>query len=164
MLQATKGLNGFHLETTDGRVGSVDNMYFDDEDWTIRYLVVSTGSWLSGRSVLISPHSLGKPDRVRKAIPTSLSRGQIKSAPGLETDKPVSRQFERDYYDYFGYPYYWQGPYIWGGAAFPYYAPPVGIPEQPAVLPDQGRRTARERDTGEGGDPHLRSAESWPGL
>lgn len=36
----------------------------------------------------------------------SITREQIKRSPNIDTDKPVSRQHERDYYRYYHYPYY----------------------------------------------------------
>ena len=62
MLRNFKDLRGYAIRATDGVIGKVDDFYFDDEDWGIRYLVVDTGSWLSGRKVLISPIALGSPD------------------------------------------------------------------------------------------------------
>ena len=47
---------------TDGEIGKLDDFYFDDKSWTIRYLVADTGNWLLGRKVLISPIALGKAD------------------------------------------------------------------------------------------------------
>src|SRR5687767_2340606 len=55
MLRNIKDLRGYVIRAIDGTIGKVDDFYFDDEDWGIRYLVVDTGSWLSGRKVLISP-------------------------------------------------------------------------------------------------------------
>ena len=51
----TNKLVGYNLEATDGEIGKVESFYFDDDTWTIRYMVVKTGGWLSGRKVLISP-------------------------------------------------------------------------------------------------------------
>jgi PRC-barrel domain len=62
MLRSVDDLKGLSLRATDGEIGNVDQFYFDDETWTIRYLVVNAGSWLVGRMVLISPISLGKGD------------------------------------------------------------------------------------------------------
>ena len=69
MLRNVKDLRGYALRATDGAIGRVEDFYFDDEDWGIRYLVVNTGSWLSDRRVLISPigghRVLVSPDCIR---------------------------------------------------------------------------------------------------
>lgn len=61
MLRRVKDLMGYRIEATDDEIGSVQDFYFDDETWTIRYLVVDTGGWLPGRSVLIAPEALDRP-------------------------------------------------------------------------------------------------------
>ena len=45
MLTNTTNLKGLVIRATDGEVGTVDQLYFDDESWAIRYLTVKTGSW-----------------------------------------------------------------------------------------------------------------------
>jgi hypothetical protein len=56
MLRSIKQLYGDELRATDGEIGHIKDFYFDDQNWAVRYVVVDTGSWLSGRLVLISPH------------------------------------------------------------------------------------------------------------
>jgi hypothetical protein len=98
---------------------STDESYFDDEDWAVRYLIVYTGNWLSGRSVLISPLSIGRPDWMGRLLPVSLTKAQVENSPDIDTRKPVSRQHEATYLGYYGYPYYWGGPGLWGMGGYP---------------------------------------------
>jgi len=88
------GLIGYSLGATDGDIGEVVDFYFDDETWTIRYLVVKTGGWLSGRKVLISPAALLHTVFGPELIPVKLTQEQIRTSPDIDTDKPVSRQKE----------------------------------------------------------------------
>ena len=53
MLRSIEGLKGNTIAARDGSLGSVDEVYFDDEIWGVRYLVVDTGNWLNGHRVLI---------------------------------------------------------------------------------------------------------------
>jgi uncharacterized protein YrrD len=145
MLIKAKSLHGYKLHSRDGELGKIEEFYFDDKHWTIRYLVAETGSWLAGREVLISPYALGDINMEKKDIAINLTKKQIEGSPSLETDKPVSRQFEKDYYSYYGWPLYWGGPYMWG--AYPY------------VERDREMR----RENNEGGKPwdaHLRSTHT----
>jgi hypothetical protein len=107
MLRNVKDLRGYALRATDGVIGKVDDFYFDDEDWGIRYLVVETGTWLSGRKVLISPMSLGHAGWMGRQLPVALTRRQVERSPDIDTRKPVSRQHEAEYSRYYGYPFYW---------------------------------------------------------
>lgn len=156
MLCSTKELNGFELAARDGEIGHVREAYFDDERWVIRHLVVATGGWLSGRDVLISPHSIERLDRARRRLQLNLSRQQIEGAPGIETDKPVSRQQEIPYYDYYRYPYYWGGFGLWGMGAYPMAGMALAAsPGSTSVPREVTEMAAAER---EAADPHLRSS------
>jgi uncharacterized protein YrrD len=119
MLYRAKTLQGYQLNSRDGKIGKVKEFYFDDRHWTIRYLVADTGHWLTGRQVLLSPYALGAVNREEKEIVVDLTKKQIEGSPSLDSDKPVSRQFENSYYGYYGMPMYWSGPYSWGPYPYP---------------------------------------------
>jgi hypothetical protein len=118
MLRKAEELKCYTLGARDGEIGRIDEFYFDDQHWTIRYLIVGTGGWLTDRRVLISPYALGATDEIEKVIPTELTKKQIAASPSLSTDKPVSRQFEEAYYGYYGWPIYWNGPFMWGTSPY----------------------------------------------
>ncbi len=121
MLHKAKTLKGYTLNSLDGEIGKVKEFYFDDQHWTTRYLVVDTGNWLTDRQVLISPYALtglNKEEQHKQHITVALTKKQIEDSPSLNSDKPVSRQFEQEYYGYYGWPMYWGGAYMWG--AYPY--------------------------------------------
>src|SRR5215471_803759 len=150
MLRTASSLKGTSIAATDGSIGSLDDTYFDDKSWTIRYLVVDTGTWLPGRKVLISPRSvrLGTDEH---AIPVALTRTQVENSPSIDADKPVNRQYEEEFSRYYGYPYYWSGPYRWGASQYP---GDLTTPVETASV------TAREA----GGDASLRSTRDVTGY
>ena len=119
MLRNTKDIENCVIGATDGIIGHVKDLYFDDEAWVIRYLVVDTGPWLSSRKVLISPIAISSPNWTEEILPVSITKEQVKNSPDIDTDKPVSRQHENAYMGYYGYPYYWDGAGLWGGGAYP---------------------------------------------
>ncbi len=120
MLLTSNQLKGFAIRATDGELGIFDQLYFDDESWAVRYLIVETGGWLGGRPVLISPVSVIHADTDARCLDVALTKTQVADSPDVDTQKPVSRQHEADYLEYYGYPFYWEGPYLWGPAAFPF--------------------------------------------
>lgn len=124
MLQNTKDLYGHKLAALDGEIGHVKDFYFDDKIWVIRYLVADTGSWLTGRLVLLSPHAFGSWDQFEKTLHLKLPVKQIENSPSIESHKPVSRQYEIDYHRYYGWPAYWNGGAIWGLGGSPVVLPP----------------------------------------
>lgn len=119
MLTNATFIKGLAIHAKNGELGTVEEFYFDDETWTIRYLVVKTGGWLSGRQVLISPISVVRADWENKRVDVALTKQQVENSPNLDTHQPVSRQHEADYSAYYGYNYYWGGPYMWGPAFYP---------------------------------------------
>lgn len=156
MLRSIKQLYGNKLGASDGEIGHVKDFYFDDQNWAIRYLVADTGSWLAGRQVLISPHSLGRLVQVEKVLRVNLARKQIEQSPSIESHKPVSRQYEEEYYRYYGWPYYWRGDALWGMSGFPILelpAKPLSINSSSTIGPQQ-----------EPADPHLRSTQAMNGY
>jgi sporulation protein YlmC with PRC-barrel domain len=110
MLHRVKELTGDTIAARDGEIGRVDGVYFDDEGWRVRYLVVDTGGWLAGRKVLISPIAIDRSRSSESAIAVGLTREQVEHSPGIDADKPVSRQYEEAYARYYGYPQYWAPP------------------------------------------------------
>jgi hypothetical protein len=108
-----KTLKGYSLASLDGDMGSASEFYFDDQYWAIRYLVANTGTWLTGRKVLISPYSLDGVNTAQEKAFVLLRKKQIEESPSIEMDEPVSRQYEGLYNGY-DFPHYWGGPYMWG--------------------------------------------------
>ena len=156
MLRTASELKGIAIAATDGDIGSVKDLYFDDMSWTVRYLVVDTGTWLPGRQVLVSPMSIRGGSSAEK-IAVSLTREEVKNSPPIDADKPVNRQEEIELSRYYSYPYYWAGPYRWGLLAYP------GLPPTaPPVDPVAAEMAARERE--QQGDPNLRSVRDVTGY
>lgn len=114
MLHDLKELERHAVGATDGKLGLVSDVYFDDRYWTIRYLVIEAGGWLRRRKVLITPSAIRRVSWDNEVIAVRLTRQQVRDSPGIDTDKPVSRQREMHFYGDYGYPYYWQGAYSWG--------------------------------------------------
>jgi hypothetical protein len=162
MFQSTKQLYGNKLGASDGEIGHLKDFYFDDQNWAIRYVVAETGSWLPGRQVLISPHSFGCLEPAGKVLRVNLTRKQIEDSPSIESHKPVSRQYEEEYYRYYGWPYYWQGNGLWGMSGFPILELPTKPrPNEPAAAsgPQPERADAHLRSTQAVNGYHLRTTD-----
>lgn len=161
MLHGVKQLEGLALAAKDGEIGAAKELYFDDVRWGVRWLVVETGGWLSGRSVLISPHSIRRVDWAEREVHVDLSRKQVEQSPDIEADKPVARQQELAYLNHYGYPGYWGGPFLWGLGAFPLpRMPMIGQVQDP--LADEMQ--ARLDEENERADHHLRSSGDMTGY
>src|SRR4029450_1418143 len=114
MLRSLRQLYGKKLGASDGDIGHVRDFYFNDQQWAIRYVVADTGSWLSGRLVLISPHAFGNLHQDGDCLLVNLNRQQIENSPAIESHKPGSLQYEA----------YWDGGDTSGAGGFPEAPPP----------------------------------------
>jgi len=164
MLRSMSDLEGYVIGATDGPIGHVEDVYFDDEAWVVRYLIVDTGSWLSSRKVLISPIAIEQSNSADRVLPVSITREQVKHSPDIDTDKPVSRQHEMEYLGYYSYPYYWGGAGFWGDGVYPSsMLMSVGFARSGAayaVAEAAQAREAREAAQHQIDDPHLRSGKA----
>ncbi len=153
MLQSMNDLHNFTLHAQDGEIGAVEDLYFDDAQWTVRYFVINTGSWLPGRKVLISPASVQALDWYGKKISVALTCDQVKNSPGCETHNPVSRQHEEELSGYYGWPPYW--------TLDPLGYEPITMMTMPATWQEDAQKRLADRIPG---DPHLRSAREVRGY
>jgi hypothetical protein len=147
MLWNASKLRGFAIEATDGQIGTVDDLLFDDLTWQLRWLVVHTGPWLLGRKVLLPLSALGKPSQHAHNFTVQLTKQQVKDSPDVTADLPVSRQLEAHVYGHYDWNPYWQTGFsaMANIACTPVYIPP---PDDAGPLSQ-----IEEKD-----DPHLRSA------
>jgi uncharacterized protein YrrD len=117
MLLDAKRLEGYALRATDGEIGKVKDLYFDDRQWKVRYAVANTGNWLPGRKVLIAPHAMSQPDIETEAVPVSLTGEQIEASPGIDAQKPITQEYEEALHTYYNWPFYWTDSGYLGGFA-----------------------------------------------
>lgn len=154
-MHSLKELLKFKVHAEDDTFGKISDFYFDDHDWNIRYFVVDTGGWLSGRKVLISPSAAGIPDWLEESIPVVLNRVQIENSPPISADRPVSRQHEEAISLYYGWPRYWSA----AGIPMPGLG---GLPDNGPGLPldkmtQEGVQFEENREDRLQHNPHLRS-------
>jgi hypothetical protein len=145
MKRSLDSILGSSLVATDGQVGKVYNVFFNDRSWAIRYLVAEAGSWFRRRKVLISPAEIGEPDWNQRAIPLKLTREQVRNSPGVNADRPVSRQQQLAMIRH----------YCWGDClTMEPSVPPIGWSSPDVPFPTQEEEE----------DQHLRSAKEVAGY
>lgn len=143
MLRRISDLHGFKISAKDGEIGSVYDFYFNDTNWTVCWIVIDTGGWLTGRRLLLPADKVDPPDWNEETIPVELTKEQIRKSPPTSEDQPVSRQHEAEIYRYYAWTPYWEAPGI-----APY--PPGSLDVEP--------------ETREQGNKHLRSAREVHGY
>jgi hypothetical protein len=149
MLRSTKKLRGYAIRATDSNIGKVYEFYFDDEAWTIRYLVIGIGGWLSGRLALIARAALGQPDSKAHTLPVELTKREVENSPDIDAEKPVYRQWKNELDS--DWPLYWGGGRLLIAGAFDGY---------PSAKAKEKKRPIEEHKS----DPHLRSTREVIGY
>ena len=143
-----------NVQAKDGDVGTLEQFYFDDLTWTLRYMAVRTGGKRAGRNVLVSLAALGNPDWKQRVFPVTLTLAQVRDCPSIGNEEVVSRQHEVDLHEHFAWPVYWGGGF---------YVPPVS-----AMLATSADVEGAEIEAPESGarkiDPHLRSTKELTGC
>jgi hypothetical protein len=159
MLRNASSINGYSIAASDGTLGTVSDFLFDDANWLIRWMVVDTGNWLSGRKVLLPSFVLGHLDSSSEEFSVRLTTQQVKDSPDIDTDRPVSRQMEANVYDYYGWSPYWGTSLYMGG--YGYIGAPVIAPPSQDAIKRQAKLADAQRDRD---DPRLRSIEAVTGY
>jgi hypothetical protein len=158
MLQNASAINGYAIAASDGRLGTVSDFLFDDASWLVRWLVVDTGKWLSGRKVLLPPAVLGRLDPDGREFAVGLTMQQVKDGPDIDTERPVSRQIEANIYNYYSWQPYWSMGFLMGGYGYGGGARTVSPVPESRLLEEDIAAAQRSSD-----DPHLRSIEAVTG-
>jgi len=148
-------LIGYTISAKDGELGKVSEFYFDDLTWSIRYLVVETGKWLSERKVLIPHAALRQTDWQSETFQVSLTMEQIRNSPVTDTEKTVSRQHEIDLFNHYALPVYWESGLYAGSTGMVPFIPIVDIKAM-----DENDELVKQSQ----GDPHLRSTNEVEGY
>lgn len=160
MLWNASVIKGYAVAASDGRLGSVSDFLFDDASWSVRWLVVDTGKWLSGRKVLLPPSVLGHLDPGGREFSVGLTMQQVKNSPDINTDRPVSRQLESNVYDYYGWMPYWGGTGFYMGG-YGYAGASIAMSPSSGSRRREGAITEAQR---EADDPRLRSVAAVTGY
>jgi len=153
MMRSIEEIRGYHIEANDGEVGRVADFLFEDEHWTVLYLVVDTGNWLPGKKVLVSPAAFrGRPDWKSRRFPVSLTREEVENSPDISTDEPVSMERAREGAEY----------YRWSSSLYAHPLIPASVVEEEArSFQVPGGESERP---GEEGRRDLRSAAEVSGY
>jgi hypothetical protein len=106
MLRQIRELGTYRLHATDGDIGHLEQFYFDDRDWKIKYFVVDIGTWLHGKKVLMLPSAITGVDAPTRTIITAFTKQQVQESDDIGKHKPEGLEQPHDYFLYLGWPHY----------------------------------------------------------
>ena len=166
MLHTLNNLKNLAIHASDGDIRLTKDFYFDDKHWVIRYLVVETGSWLLSKKILLSPISIKELNQKPQTLTVTISRKQVKNCPDMDSEKPVSRQYELEYMRYYGYSHYCDNTDIWGGYSSPNMMSPgyYSVAPKPDNLGAPDNFADVDAALSQDNDHHLRSSNAVTGY
>ncbi|RJR36022.1 MAG: PRC-barrel domain containing protein [Desulfobacteraceae bacterium] len=106
-LESTMEVTGFTIQATDGEIGHVEDFVLDDDDWTIRYIIVDTRNWLPGRKVLVSTKWLSDIRWEDKKVSVGMTKDNVRSSPEYIPER-LDREYEMGLHRHYGFPPYWE--------------------------------------------------------
>jgi sporulation protein YlmC with PRC-barrel domain len=134
MLYRVSDLQGYTIHATNGDIGTLRTLYFDEEEWGVANFVIDTGKWITGKHVLVSPEVLGQPDMNRKHLSVNLTREEIQDCPEINTPETASGPYTGVVHTRSRRPVFWSSdPFVLDSLA----ARPGGspLPAQPPMHP-----------------------------
>jgi hypothetical protein len=147
MIRSLNTIRGAGIRATDGELGRCSDFLFDDRYWVIRYMVVDTRRWLPGRTILVPPAVLKSYAWESDEMVVDLTVEAVKNSPPLETDKPISQQYQERLFSHYQWPIHWAGSESWASAPFTETPVPPGsdTPSDKAPAPEESHlRSGRE--------------------
>ncbi len=103
-LRSFEAITGYHILASDGAIGAVEDLMIDDASWGLRYLVVDTGHWWSGKQVLIALHAVQDITWADRQIRVDVSRHQVKASPPWSALGDIDPAYEKDLRDHYDWP------------------------------------------------------------
>jgi hypothetical protein len=94
-LRSIRELADCSVHATDGRIGHVEDVLVDNENWIIRYLVVNTRNWLPERLVLVSPQWMKRVSWADRDVFVDLTREAVKKSPKYVSAQVVGSEYDR---------------------------------------------------------------------
>jgi hypothetical protein len=91
-------LRGFHVEATDGRIGKVESVNDAKDNG---YLVVDTGPWIFGRTVVIPAGAVNHIGYEERVVYVDRTKEQVKSSPEVSAADLAEEQHRDKLHAYY---------------------------------------------------------------
>jgi hypothetical protein len=101
-LRSTSRLLGFDIQARNGGIGHVEDILIEGEKWNMLYVVIDTGNWLPGRTVLLSPSWVADVDWEGAEVHFDLDRETIRNSPEYDPAVPVDAAYETRLNEHYG--------------------------------------------------------------
>jgi hypothetical protein len=92
-------ISGYSIHATDGDIGKVDK---HDMDTDQRYLLVATGPWIFGKTVMLPVGVIARIDHQDETVYVSRTKDEIKDAPEYHEDRGSDQSYRSELGNYYG--------------------------------------------------------------
>ncbi|MFI7609970.1 PRC-barrel domain-containing protein [Nonomuraea terrae] len=92
-------LVGYHVQATDGKIGSVDEATYEVGE---SYVIVDTGPWIFGKKVLLPARLITNIDPQERNVFVSRTKAEIKDAPEFDAAQFKETEYRTRVGDYYG--------------------------------------------------------------
>jgi hypothetical protein len=96
MIITANQTNGMAAKCSDGFLGHVDDLLFDDRSWKVEFIVVRFGGWFNRQRGLVLPFDVQSAEWAAGCLNLRLTQDQLRAAPILESHPPVAMQKLRE--------------------------------------------------------------------
>jgi len=101
-LRSFKEISGYRINAIDGKIGHIEDMVIDDEDWHLIYIVVDISNWMPwSKKVMLPIDWLEEISYVKREISIKLLTEIIKEAPEFDGRHPIELDFEKGLHDFY---------------------------------------------------------------
>jgi sporulation protein YlmC with PRC-barrel domain len=80
-LRSIDEVTGYHINATDGDIGHVENFIVDSATLDIRYLIIDTKNWWTGKHILMSPDAVDGINWSDHHVQLNVTQDQVKASP-----------------------------------------------------------------------------------
>jgi hypothetical protein len=106
-LLSTDFLSGFFIHAVDGEFGRLDDFIVDEDSWSIRFLVIGSQHWVTGKKALVCPDWIKKINFSERTVFINLIKEKLQTAPEYDPSVQISRDYEEKLFDHYGCKKYW---------------------------------------------------------
>ncbi len=107
-LRSTDEVTGYEIVSGGKTIGEVEDFIVDDENWTIRYLVLDTKKFLNGKKVIIAPEWIHGIIWNQRQVSVDIPKEKLEKSPAFDDSAPLTRKYEESIYSYYGGTKYWE--------------------------------------------------------
>jgi hypothetical protein len=101
-LRSFREVKGYRIRARDGKMGQIEDMLVDDEDWQIIYLIIDTSKWLPwSKDVILSIDWMKTISYAEREVAIDLETEQIKNAPEFDPSHPIEMDYEKALRNYY---------------------------------------------------------------